>query len=386
MALGRRQFVAAGTASVLAALTRLSFAAASTQRRFVFIIQRGAADGLGTLAPLGDPAFEAARGQLAEDFSNAAQLDALFALHPALVEVAGLYRGGEALFAHAIASPYRERSHFDAQNVLETGGPAPYRLRDGWMNRLLDLLPEGEGRGLAIAPTVPMALRGPVQVASYAPSALPDATADLVSRVDQLYATDRQLHGLWQQATATREMSGGMQENQGRDAAAIGALAAKLLAPEQGARVAMIEMGGWDTHAQQRTRLAAQLRGLDSLVAALKAGMGALWTDTLVLVATEFGRTVAVNGTGGTDHGTASLAMLFGGSLAGGRILADWPGLDPASLHEGRDLKPTLRLDNLVAGALGSHFRIDPARLFRALFPLAGGGTPVEGLVRPLSA
>lgn len=386
MALGRRQFVAAGTASVLAALTRLSFAAASTQRRFVFIIQRGAADGLGTLAPLGDPAFEAARGQLAEDFSNAAQLDALFALHPALAEVAGLYRRGEALFAHAIASPYRERSHFDAQNVLETGGPAPYRLRDGWMNRLLNLLPEGEGRGLAIAPTVPMALRGPVQVASYAPSALPDATADLISRVDQLYATDRQLHGLWQQATATREMSGGMQENQGRDAAAIGALAAKLLAPEQGARVAMIEMGGWDTHAQQRTRLAAQLRGLDSLVAALKAGMGALWTDTLVLVATEFGRTVAVNGTGGTDHGTASLAMLFGGSLAGGRILADWPGLDPASLHEGRDLKPTLRLDNLVAGALGSHFRIDPARLFRALFPLAGGGTPVEGLVRPLSA
>jgi uncharacterized protein (DUF1501 family) len=386
MAMDRRHFVTASACIALsAAAPRMLFAKAATQRRFVFIIQRGAADGLATLAPAGDPAFEAARGQLAEDFINAPRIDGMFALHPALQEMARLYAEREVLFAHAIASAYRDRSHFDGQNVLETGGSAPYRLRDGWLNRLLGVLPSSARQGIALAATVPMALRGPVVVASHAPSALPEASDDLVARVSALYADDPQLHALWAQAAATRKLTGDMESTPARNAAASGELAARLLTPADGARVAMIEMGGWDTHAQQRPRLAAQLRGLDSLLGALRTGMGTLWSDTLVLVATEFGRTVAVNGTGGTDHGTAALAMLVGGNVQGGRVLADWPGLAAANLHEGRDLKATQRLDDFAVGALAGHFGLEPLRLARALFPQSDG-KPMEGLVRSRAA
>src|SRR5207253_7119582 len=145
----------------------------------------------------------------------------------------------------------------------------------------------------------------------------------------------------------------------GQNGAATGALAAKLLSGESAARIAMIETGGWDTHSGQRARLANQLRGLDQMVAALKTGLGADWANTLVVVATEFGRTAAPNGTGGTDHGTASLAMLFGGAVAGRRVIADWPGLTQAPLYEGRDLKPKLGLDTLSASAVAQHYRLD---------------------------
>lgn len=382
--LTRRTFVSTGTLAALGAAfaPRIAYAAAPTTKRFVFIIQRGAADGLATLAPLGDPAFAAARGLLAEDAGRGTKLDGMFALHPAMTGAAALYRSGEALFAHAVASPYRDRSHFDGQNVLETGGRAAYQVKDGWLNRLLGVLPHPEARGMAIAATVPMALRGTVEVASYAPSALPDASDDLLARVTQLYASDPQLHALWAQATATRGLTSDIAADNGRNAAATGELAARLLKPADGARIAMIETGGWDTHSGQIGRLTAQLRGLDAMVGALKAGLGPLWADTLVLVATEFGRTVAVNGTGGTDHGTASSAMLFGGAVKGGRIVADWPGLAPASLYEGRDLKPTTSLDGFIAGAVAAHFGIAPDRAVAGLFPMAGPVRAVEGLVR----
>ncbi|MFD1789077.1 DUF1501 domain-containing protein [Sphingomonas floccifaciens] len=376
----RRHFVSSAGLAMLGTTfaPRIAFAAAPTDKRFVFIIQRGAADGLGTLVPYGDPAYAAARGSLADGQHQ--KLDGMFGLHPMLSTSAAMYRSGEALFAHAVASPYRDRSHFDGQNVLETGGAQAYAVKDGWLNRLLTVLPQSDTRAIAIAATVPMALRGPVEVESYAPSALPDATDDLLARVTQLYQGDAQLHGLWEQAMATRTLTGDLSADDGRNAAATGALAARLLALADGARIAMIETGGWDTHSGQQGRLAAQLRGLDAMVAAIKAGMGQAWKDTMILVATEFGRTVAVNGTGGTDHGTASAAMLFGGAVKGGRVLADWPGLAPANLYEGRDLKPTTSLDGFIAGAAAAHFGIDPARTIAALFPKAGAIRPVEGL------
>ncbi|MBX9814045.1 MAG: hypothetical protein A4S12_08745 [Proteobacteria bacterium SG_bin5] len=379
----RRNFLARGATLGLALglAPRMAFAKAATDKRFVFIIQRGAADGLATLAPVGDPGFAAARGALAEDYAGAARLDGMFALHPALKTVAGLYGQRQALFAHAIASPYRDRSHFDGQNVLETGAAGAYQVKDGWLNRLLDQLPREQARAIAVAVTVPLALRGPHEVASYAPSALPEASEDLLARVAMLYQGDAQLHGLWSEAMATRKLTADMDGAAGRNAAATGALAARLLSPADGARIAMIETGGWDTHAQQRGRLAAQLTGLDAMIGALQAGLGPLWADTLVLVATEFGRTVAVNGTGGTDHGTAAAAMLLGGAVKGGRVIADWPGLRGSDLYEGRDLKPTLSLDAFIAGALAGHFGLDGARLLPALFPGASGARPVEGLI-----
>ncbi|RYY26843.1 MAG: DUF1501 domain-containing protein [Sphingomonadales bacterium] len=381
--LNRRNFVALGASAILTSTfgAKMAFAQAATNKRFVFIIQRGAADGLGTIAPVGDPAFVSQRGGLADDFASAAKLDSMFALHPQMATVAGLYQAKQALFVHAVASPYRDRSHFDGQNVLETGGAAAYALKDGWLNRLLSLLPK-EDKGIALAATVPMALRGSVEVASYAPSALPDATDDLLNRVTAMYAGDAQLHGLWEQATATRMLTSDMAADNGRNAAATGDLAAKLLSAEGGARIAMIETGGWDTHAGQRGRLATQLRGLDGMIAALKTGLGPLWADTMVLVATEFGRTVKVNGTGGTDHGTASAAMLMGGAVNGGRVLADWPGLSDAALYEGRDLKPTMALDTLIHSAVTTHFDLSATAAASKLFPNMQASRVIQDLLR----
>ena len=379
MLLGRRQLLAAGAATLF--MPRIAFARAETQRRMIFVIQRGAADGLATLAPTGDPAYAALRGDLIPELADRPKLSGLFALHPALSQVEAMYSAREALFAHAVASPYRDRSHFDGQNVLETGGTLPYDRKDGWMNRLLALLPAGEARGLAIGATVPTALRGSVEVASYAPSALPAASDDLQQRVSQLYASDPQLHALWDEALQTRAMAGEQAKGNANGGAATGQLVAQLMAGPEAARVVMVETTGWDTHAGQKGRLNAQLTGLDVMLGALKTGLGAAWSDTLVVVATEFGRTARANGTGGTDHGTASLAMLLGGSVAGGRILADWPGLADAALYENRDLRPTTSLDALLAGALAEHFQLDPQGTASRLCP-GGSGTTIAGLVK----
>jgi uncharacterized protein (DUF1501 family) len=359
----------------------MAFASANTPRRFVFIIQRGAADGLHIVAPTGDPAFAGIRGDFAQDLSGGAKLGSFFTLHPALTQTAKMYADKQALFVHAVASPYRDRSHFDGQNVLETGGSAAYRMKDGWMNRLLGLLPQQEAKALALSSTVPMALRGSHEVASYATSNLPSPSDDLLARVAALYQPDQQLHALWNTAMETRMTAGAASDAGGKNGAATGALAAKMLSGENGARVAMIETGGWDTHSGQRGRLAAQLRGLDQMVATLKAGLGADWANTLVIVATEFGRTAAPNGTGGTDHGTASAAMLLGGAVAGGQVLADWPGLGQAALYEARDLKPTTDLDAMIASALAQHYGLEPRRAMATLFPESRGSPLRKSLV-----
>jgi len=292
-----------------------------------------------------------------------------------------MYSQRQALFVHAAASQYRDRSHFDGQNVLETGGSAAYRLKDGWINRLLGLLPALEARALALSSTVPMALRGAHEVSSYAATQLPSPSDELLARVDALYNSDHQLHSLWSAAMETRTRAGNsMQAGGGQKGAATGTLAAKMLLGE-GARVVMIETNGWDTHSAQRGRLNVQLRDLDQMLAALRIGLGAEWSNTLVIVATEFGRTARPNGTGGTDHGQASAAMLLGGSVAGGKVIADWPGLSDAALYEGRDLKPTTDLDALIAGALAQHYGLEPAHVMRALFPESRGSALQAALV-----
>jgi uncharacterized protein (DUF1501 family) len=382
--LNRRTFLSsAGAAGLLAAAPGVLFARAATERRFVFIIQRGAADGLNTVVPYADPAYAPLRRELAIDPAAAIRLDGVFALHPSLVEFGRLHAAGQALFVHAVASPYRDRSHFDGQNVLESGGAAPYQLRDGWMNRLVALLPAAGKEPIAFAPTVPLALRGAAEVTSYAPSALAPPNDDLLLRVQQLYANDAQLHALWSAALDARSMAGlGGGGNNQQNPAALGRIAATFLAQPNGPRLAMIETGGWDTHSGQNGRLAAQLKGLDAMVAALHEGLGDAWSETVVLVATEFGRTVAANGTGGTDHGTAAAALLAGGAVQGGRVLADWPGLAPAALYEGRDLRPTMDLDALIAAVAAETFALDPARTAGALFPQMKPGRALPRLLR----
>ena len=379
LALDRRSFIStAALAAGSAFLPRMAFAAAPTERRFIFIIQRGAADGLNIVIPYADPVYRTLRGALAIDPAGATKLDGTFALHPGLTEIGKMYGEKQALFAHAVASPYRERSHFDGQNVLETGGETPYVVKDGWLNRLAGLVQGPHETAIALAPTIPPALRGATPVTSYAPSKIPTPSDDLMLRVGQLYASDQQLHPLWSAALEARMVGESIATEKG--AAALGQLAASFLTKPDGPRIAMLETGGWDTHSAQDTRLNAQLKQLDALVAALRTGLGTFWSKTTVLIATEFGRTAAVNGTGGTDHGTGAVTMLLGGSVNCGRVLADWPGLATSQLYEGRDLRPTLDLDAFITGAAAEGLALDPERVARQLFARASQ-RPISGLV-----
>jgi uncharacterized protein (DUF1501 family) len=189
---------------------------------------------------------------------------------------------------------------------------------------------------------------------------------------------------LWQSALATRALAGGAGASAGgpnggaAGGAQIGKLAASLLAPVDGARLMMIETTGWDTHSAQPARLNAQLKNLDAMIGALADGLGPAWANTVVVVATEFGRTAAVNGTQGTDHGTGSAALILGGGMRnGGKVHADWPGLGAGALYENRDLKPTMAMEALIAGVLAQHYAMDPARLIRAVYPDQPGLKPV---------
>lgn len=372
MILNRRTLLSGSAAALgAAALPKVAFAApGSGKKRLVFVLQRGAADGLGIVAPVGDPDYGRLRGALAEDYAEAPRIGGLFALHPAMTKSAGMFAQGEMMAVHAVASNYRDRSHFDGQNVLESGGSRPYQRKDGWLNRLVGLIPESEASGIAISQTIPLALQGPNKSGSYAPSRLPDAADDYMGRISNLYMNDPRLHMLWEESIATRELAEGMEGSGNmRQAADVGALAARMLAPEDGARIAMIETSGWDTHYGQRQRLNRELSRLDTLIFALKDGLGPLWSDTMVIVATEFGRTAAINGTNGTDHGTASTTLLYGGSIGGGTVLGDWPGLRQADLYQGRDLKPTGALEDVISSSVASHFVLDPDKTKRTLYP-----------------
>jgi len=379
--LTRRRFVTISSAAGASLLApRLTFAAANTDRRFIFFILRGAVDGLEMVIPYADSNYQKARGTLAIEQEKSTKLDGTFALHPALTQTASMFASGQALFVHAIASSFRDRSHFDAQNILETGGKAPYAQKDGWLNRLAALAPKAPAEPIAFASTVPAALRGPAEVTSYAPSALPDAPDDLYARVAQLYEQDAQLHKLWTAAMDARGMASGTSARP--DAASLGKLAATFLAKENGPRIAMLESSGWDTHNQQTGRLNRQFTALDATLGAMRDGLGDVWNKTIILVATEFGRTVAPNGTGGTDHGTATAAMVLGGAVKGGRVLTDWPGLAPGNLFENRDLRPTLAINSLISGVAGESLGIEPGLVLRTLFADANSVKPLEGFLK----
>jgi len=389
----RRQFINAGTTLTLfGPLANRAFAAATDDARFVLAILRGGLDGLAAVPAYGEGRYQSLRGALALASPGAEggvrKLDGLFGLHPALSNLHRLYTDGDLAVAHAVASPYRERSHFDGQKVLEAGGTSPSTSDGGWLNRALEALAdESFGLGaIALADTVPLVLRGPVTVSSWAPSRLPDTDDDTLARVREIYeATDPALANRLTEALNARDLAGaaGMENGMrggGRQLAPTTAAAARFLAAADGPRIAVIEAGGWDTHANQgaaQGTLATRLTQLDAGLEALRTELGPVWDKTTVMVVTEFGRTVAVNGTRGTDHGTAGVAFVAGGAVAGGRVISDWPGLAERDLYEGRDLKPTLDLRALFKGVLGEQFGLSASALETRVFPGSGSIEPV---------
>lgn len=393
--LDRRRFLL-GVAGTLALPTRLAMAGDGSggERRFVLVILRGALDGLAAMPPLGDPHYADLRGEIAIPGGpdGARPLDATFALHPSLAWCHAAYGRGELLAMHAVATPYRERSHFDAQDVLENGMARPHASRDGWLNRAVASLPRrgrGEAAGVAISQNLPLVLRGDAAVISWAPSGIAATDDDTLSRLADLYAGDPLLSQRLAEALAADEVAGGAMpgagRRAGRDLAIVARVAGEFLTRPEGPRIAVLDAGGWDTHANQgaaQGALASRLAALDAGLAALAERLGDAWARTAVMVVTEFGRTARVNGTRGTDHGTGAVALLLGGAVAGGRVLSDWPSLAPQALHEGRDLRPTTDLRSVMKGVLRDHLGVAPRVLEASVFPDSRSAPAMAGLIR----
>ncbi len=365
---------------------RLAFAAPSnakdnSQQRLVVILLRGALDGLAAVPATGDPAWADLRGHaeaaarnqaLATATATAAgiavtqatqrPLDTTFSLHPALATLHQWYLQKELVVVHAVASPYRERSHFDAQQLLESGGDRPFVQTTGWLGRAL----QSTGQpALALTAAMPLALRGADSASTWTPAGRASNHQDLMTRVAQMYSDDVQLANALSQAMGQNDM--GMGANDGPGLTGLARQAGKFLSDPKGPRVAWLEAGGWDTHTQQAGRLGRLLPSLDEALSALRNTLGLNWASTTVLVMTEFGRSAALNGSGGTDHGTGGVAFLAGGEVAGGRVVADWPGLARGQLLEGRDLKPTLDIRRLIGPVLQRQFSFGASGMERIL-------------------
>ena len=394
--------VLTGTAALMSVLAvpGLSIARAPGDQRLIVIILRGGLDGLAAVPPYGDPAYRAARGKIAIADPGAAQgaaldLDGFFGLNPAMPQLHQFYKKGQMAVFHAVASPYRERSHFDAQNLLELGTTAPHERRDGWLNRALSLMGPSMGiqssqLGIAFAQTVPLILNGAVPVLSWVPGDR-DIDPDFLARLGQIYARDPLFQQTLAQAVDAETMTGinggktgTRRRNNSLTRQQIEA-ATRMIGPDTPHRVAVLDVGGWDTHANQGTGtglLANQLQKLDEGLGFIAEAMGPLWPKTAIVVMTEFGRTVAANGTGGTDHGTAGMALLLGGSVNGGYVLSKWPGLASDRLYQGRDLAPTLDIRAILKGVLAEHFGLAYRDLEQTVFPNSQAAKPARQLFR----
>ena len=379
--------------------------------RFLTVVLRGALDGLAVVAPVGDrdwPKLRGDKGLTLDGQTPGLPLDGFFALNPAMPNLHRLYRAGQAAFVHAVATPYRERSHFDGQDVLQSGLATPGAVDTGWLNRALaGLAAAGRtdlpGRqAFAVGPITPLVVRGPAPVLCWVPPRLPPVGDDTTMRLLDLYRhTDPTFARVLEEhiGLAAVARAGGLTPElgdkrpliPGRDIAQVSdyfaetaGAAAKFLAGASGPRVGALAFDGWDTHVNEgalKGRLAGLLGALDGAIAAIETNMGDAWRETVVVLVTEFGRTARLNGNDGTDHGTATVALLAGGALKGGRVLADWPGLKSADLYEHRDLKPTTDLRSVLKGLLGDHLRVDDRKLEAEVFPDSATARPLPGLL-----
>ncbi len=417
LALTRRRLLGGGAASLaLWGFMPRAAIAGTRDPRLLTVILRGGLDGISLAAPVGDPDYVRLRQAIAMakpgETGGGLPLTDLFALNPHMPFLHTLYQKKEALIVHAVHTPYRERSHFDGQDVLESGMPGVAKMADGWLNRALMNLPQQgkvSAKGLSLGPVVPLVMRGKAEVLSWIPKVynLP-LRESTVARLMDLYShTDPGLakaltNGLEmvrvadasaatvagapaQPAQAPMAARGSLNPNQFREFTEAAETAAKFMKPADGPRIGALSYNGWDTHANEgvvQGTLGNRLGGLDAAIQAMHDGLGPeAWKDTVVMIVTEFGRTARVNGTSGTDHGSATCALFVGGAIKGGRVLADWPGLADVNLYENRDLKPTTDLRAIFKGVLRDHLGIPDGALASVVFPDSGSVKGVDGLV-----
>jgi uncharacterized protein (DUF1501 family) len=399
--IGRRLLIASAAAIAASpAWSRASFATmpGRSPKRLVLIVMRGAMDGLAAVPPVGDVDYASAHGALAIPApgmdDGALVLDGRFGLHPAMVAIHPLYASGEMLVFHAMASPGHSRSHFDAQNMLENGTDRTTGVVDGWLNRALGCLGAERWSALAVGPMVPLVLRGASPVGNWKPETELSATPGLVLSVATMYASDPALSSALSRGLKTSDMidaavDGGLGTNGRRRVGggfrAMAGAAGHILAADGGPNIAVMDIGGWDTHVGQgagKGRLAGALGEFATGVAALRDGLGARWKDTAVVAVTEFGRTVGPNGTGGTDHGTGTAGFLMGGAVAGGRVLSEWPGLSQKALYQARDLASTTDIRSMLKAVLGDHLGCTSGDLEAKVFPGSLACRPLPGLFK----
>ncbi|MET4726414.1 uncharacterized protein (DUF1501 family) [Lysobacter enzymogenes] len=352
-----------GASALLTLFPRITAAAGGADTRFLLVLLRGGLDGLHLLPPYAEPAYATLRrdGVVADPI----RIDGLFGLHPAMQQSAAMYRAGQLLPLVAVAPPYRQRSHFDAQDCLENGTATPNGARDGWLGRCVRAMPSESA--LAVAAVMPLAMRGSDRASNWWPPLPRPVDPQLLQQLQPLYAADARLSETFERSAA----SAGMPRD-GKGAFALPEamrVAAQRMGAADGPRIGFVEDSGWDSHRNQAPQLQRKLAELDQGLAAARDGFGALWPRTVVAVVTEFGRTAALNGTEGTDHGTGGMALLCGGAVRGGRIGGDWPGLSPSQLNEGRDLRATTDLRAVFKSVLSEHLGLAEAAVESGVFP-----------------
>ena len=379
----RRDFVRSMCLGGLATfgLPIVTFAQVRQKGRLVFVLLRGGFDGLAAIVPYGDPAYAGLRGAFAFEESDLVVLDDTFGLAPGLSPMREIWERGELAAIHAMAIPFRTRSHFDGQAILETGIDKPIGSSDGWLNRLLQVM-SGERSGIAIASGMPRSMTGPFNVQTWSPTQLGAVEDEYLDRLASLYRTDRILQGPFEAAVQQKNIVG--EEMSARGNAQRSGITplmqatARILRADGGPNIAAVEFSGWDTHANQGMAGGALDRLLGQLadgLTAFRTDMGNAWNDTTLVVMTEFGRTARPNGTRGTDHGTAGAGFVIGPSVAKSVVHTDWPGLADRSLFEGRDLWPTLDTRAVLKAAISGTFDLSATQVDR-VFPDSG---PVRG-------
>lgn len=377
-----------GTAGALSLAPTLARAATPDDRRFVLLVLRGGMDGLGAIPAHGDPDYREARGAAAlpqpGQQDGVVDLDGQFGLHPALGGLLPMWERGHLAIVHATSLPYGARSHFDAQDLLENGTDRPFGAATGWLNRALSAS-GAPVTAMAMGRGVPLVLRGPSPVTAADPLREQRLGPDLLERIEDLYRGDPLLEPALRAGLRTQDMLATARTStrlRRADTESAAGVIGGLIAHAEGPRVAVLELSGWDTHTSQDRVLGRQLEAVAGALTGLQEAMGAVWGRTLVLAVSEFGRTVAANGTGGTDHGTAGAVLLAGGAVAGGEVFGRWPGLARRQLVAERDLAATTDLRSVFKGVLAGHLGVREGPLEDDVFPGSREAPPLEGLVR----
>jgi len=354
----------------------------STNRRLIVVLMRGAVDGLSLVAPYRESNYYTSRPNIAlappEQSDGLLDLDGFFGLHPALVSLMPLWQNRSLAFIHASGSPSETRSHFEAQDIMETAMLNSAMASQGWMNKVAQILPDNQAptRVLSFGNTLPKIFQGPYDV-STVPTGLhangdkPIETPQMEQAFNQMYGGKAELSGLYKQAISAREME--MQDLKdemqaaGRDAPNTDAFViqstkiADMIRHDPRIQLVFMDVGGWDTHVGQgnaKGQLANKLGKLGIGLATLAERLGSEYKNTAILVMSEFGRTVAQNGNGGTDHGHGNVAWLLGGNVKGGQVYGRWPGLSTNQLWQGRDLAVTTDFRSIIGTTLSGQFNI----------------------------